>query len=260
MPSYAYQLFLDRYAPDGSVRSTDEFIASNGGLYEFYGAKWIDHETHAVIGSGSINRTFGLYRKPDIASNCAALDSFTIGSQIMRGIGKIMAPDGRQEIWFADATPSPDDVYRIRLDSDAAPYAQLIGTTDTTDTGALCWTDHGWIAASPVAATNNFLSRYRWMASVLTVTSSIVTRAAFTSQHIKGCAWNGRDVACVSNNNTSPPTSYRLDLYRPTVNVTAARTLVSRGSFPNEFAGAVDVDWTGHEWLVYHMQKVDESA
>lgn len=259
MPTYVYQLFLDRYAPDGTLRVQDEFIASNSGLYEFYGAKWIDHETHAVIGSGSINRTFDLYRKTDIASDRSALDSFTIGAQIMRGIAKTMGPDGKQEIYFLDTATNPDDLYRIRLDSDATPYAIAVGT-GPNDSWGLCWMDHAWAYISAAGTTNNFIARARLMGTVITNTGTIVTRSPFSSRYLKGLAWNGRDVAAVSNNTTSPPTSYDLDLARPIVSHTTIRNLASRGSFPNEFAGAVDVDWNGREWLVYHQQKVDLGA
>ena len=259
-----HELNLDRYAPDGSVRHQDIKIRQLGGLYGFYGAKWIDHDTHAWIEGTSTSKQVSLGRlspADEIAGNFADNYYAVVMAYTIQGLGKFLNQDGRQDLCFFDTATSPDNFYLVRVPGDSVLFEMNIasGASPEPNWGP-CFLDRDWAYIADAGGSTNYVARGRFEGGVLQEIGTIARNTIFTNQRCRGVAWNGRDVAVVSHITTvSPPSSYRVDVFRVGVQGSSLVTW-TRSYGGGDLVEAVDIDWNGREWLVYWTKLVDTGA
>lgn len=261
-----HELTLDRYAPDGTVRNQGIFIRRLGGTYGFYGAKWLDHDTHAWIEGTSLSKQFSTGRltaDDEIAANSAVVHHTVAMGYTMQGMAKFINEEGRQDCMFVDTAPTPNDVYLVRIPADSSPFEMNIATGPTTFPPAWgpCWCDRDFAYIGSANTTNNLINIMRLEGTGFVNIRTLLARTHFTNFICRGIAYNGRDIAVVSQDSTvSPPGSYRVDVGRLPVTSGAIHSTWTRTYGGGDLVEAVDIDWDGREWLVYWTRLFDTGA
>lgn len=262
-----HNLMVDRYAPDGSARRQDIAVHQLGGAYGFYGAKWLDHDTHAWIEGTSIGKLFSLGRlnaDAEIAGNQASVLHSVAMNYSMQGLAKIMNEDGQQSCMFFDTSTSPDNGYLIRIPTDGSPFEVIAAVGPPSDREQVwgpCHCGRDFANVAKAGTSNNEIDVMRFDGTAFDAVATIFPRTRFTNQRCKGIAFNGRDIAVVSQYSlVIPPTSYRVDVGRIGISSGLVEHTWSRSFGSGELAEVVDIDWNGREWLVYWNYVFDTGA
>lgn len=268
------QVFLDRFAPDGTQRTVDIRLLAMTDGYRAFGAKWLGSRMHAIahedLGGGGQFAT-SLIQQPESVETIAStvrsdstLLTFTVDPQ---GMAKTMhVCDGRPDLFLIYTNPSPDQLYRVRFSEDGTPNLETVaslGAGFTQPVWAPGWFDRDLAMVEIADSTNNQASISRWYDSTVDEVATIHNRTPYGGAiKARGMAWTGRDYLVVAEDTTAiPPASYQILYFRPSWNQNVAVSISTKSTFA---AGAleqvVDIDWDGHDILVYTVVRVDIGA